>query len=117
MSDIQKLTDQIVAFSKERDWLQFHNPKDLAESIIIEAAELLEHFQWKSKDEAIRHVKNKQVDVADELADVMIYTLELAYQMKVDVRKAIEDKLAKNAVKYPVTKSKGNAKKYTELTE
>ncbi|MBI5405054.1 MAG: nucleotide pyrophosphohydrolase [Candidatus Kerfeldbacteria bacterium] len=115
MSDIEELTDQIVAFSKERDWLQFHNPKDLAESIIIEAAELLEHFQWKTKDEAIRHVKEKQVDVADELADVMIYALELAYHMKIDVRQAIEDKMKKNAVKYPVEKSRSNAKKYTEL--
>src|SRR5690349_11920154 len=104
MSDIKKLTDEILEFSRERDWLQFHNPKDLAESIVIEAAELLEHFQWKSQQASSAHAKEKLEDVSDEIADVLVYTLELAHNLGVDVEAAITHKMKKNAKKYPVEK-------------
>ena len=104
MDDIKK---EILMFQKERDWKKFHTPENLAKSISIEAAELLEHFQWqKEYDES---------EVADELADVLIYCLYMADAMDFDVKKIILNKMEKNAIKYPIDKSKGNAKKYTEL--
>lgn len=106
---------RIRAFRDERDWMQFHDPKNLAVSIAIEAAELLEHFQWKDKAQSERHaVENKQA-VAEEIADVAIYLLELADNLGIDLEKAIHEKLDKNAQKYPVEKARGVAKKYTEL--
>jgi len=102
-----QLNDEIIKFQKERDWKKFHTPENLAKSISIEAAELLEHFQWgKEYDEN---------EVADELADVLIYCLYMADAMDFDVKEIIQNKMAKNALKYPVDKSKGNAKKYTEF--
>lgn len=99
--------DDLIQFQKDRDWKKFHTPENLAKSISIEAAELLEHFQWgKEYDEN---------EVADELADVLIYCLYMADAMDFDVKGIIQNKMEKNALKYPVDKSKGNAKKYTEL--
>ena len=92
---------------KERNWKKFHTPENLAKSISIEAAELLEHFQWQKKyDEG---------EVADELADVLIYCMYMADALDLDINEIILNKMKKNAIKYPVEKSKGNAKKYTEL--
>ena len=99
--------DDLIQFQKDRDWKKFHTPENLAKSISIEAAELLEHFQWgKEYDEN---------EVADELADVLIYCLYMADAMDFDVKEIIQNKMEKNALKYPVDKSKGNAKKYTEF--
>lgn len=104
---MQELMDEIIKFQKERDWKKFHTPENLAKSISIEAAELLEHFQW-----------GKQYDiceVSEELADVMIYCLYMIDSLDLDVKEIIFNKMEKNAIKYPIDKSKGNAKKYTEF--
>lgn len=115
MAGIKTLIKRIRKFNKDRDWGQFHTFKDLSLSLVLEAAEVLEHFQWKTDKEADRHVKKNKEKLADELADVGIYLLQLADKSGVDITKAIESKMTKNAEKYPIEKSKGSAKKYTEL--
>lgn len=104
---MDEILDEIIEFQKEREWKRFHTPENLAKSISIEAAELLEHFQWQ-KEYDIN-------EVSEELADVLIYCLYMADALGLDVKEIIRDKMGKNAVKYPVDKAKGNAKKYTEL--
>ena len=104
---MEELMDEIIKFQKERDWKQFHTPENLAKSISIEAAELLEHFQW-----------GKEYDigeVSEELADVLIYCFYMADSLDLDISEIMLNKMEKNAIKYPIDKSKGNAKKYTEL--
>lgn len=109
---IMEIMNEINKFREERDWKQFHNEKDLAISISLEASELLEIFQWKSSEE----VTDKKIeDIKDELADVLIYSHMLADNLDLDIETIIEDKLKKNAEKYPVEKSKGKNDKYTEL--
>lgn len=109
MDNIEK---KVNAFRDARDWRQFHNEKDLAISISLEASELLELFQWRSSEEV---VETKQSEIEDELADVMIYSIMLASNLDLDIEEIITNKLAKNNLKYPVEKSKGNSDKYTEL--
>ena len=113
--DLANIQRRIREFRDARDWMQFHNPKNLAISIVLEASELLEHFQWKSPDESEAHAKAARDDIADEIADVSVYLIELADNLGIDLEQAILKKLDKNAAKYPAEKSKGNAKKYTEL--
>lgn len=109
MSNTEKLTDALVQFRDERDWEQFHNPKDLAIALNIEAGELLENFLWKQPhDGDINKVK-------EELADVLAYALLIAKHYNLNVEDIVLDKIAKNALKYPADKAKGSAKKYTEL--
>jgi NTP pyrophosphatase (non-canonical NTP hydrolase) len=109
VNDIKELTDTLLKFRDERDWAQFHNPKDLALALNIEAGELLESFLWKSSEQAnIEQVK-------EELADVFAFAFLLAEQYSFDVKEIVLAKIKKNAIKYPVEKSKGVAKKYTEL--
>ena len=102
----------VLTFRDERDWAQFHTPKDLAISVAIEAGELLECFQWTGKDVTMGDNKRQ---VREELADVLIYCMYLADAMGADVPQLIEDKIEINKRKYPVTKAKGSSKKYTEL--
>jgi NTP pyrophosphatase (non-canonical NTP hydrolase) len=109
LTDIKKLTDALLNFRDERDWAQFHNPKDLALALNIEAGELLEAFLWKSAEQADMN------NVKDELADVFAYALLLAEKYNFDVKQIVLDKIEKNAQKYPVSKSKGSATKYTKL--
>lgn len=116
-ADLKALQKKVIAFRDDRDWKQFHNPKDVAISLVLEASEFLEHFQWKNNEEASEHVKNKKDDVGDELADVLYWVLLLANDLEIDLPIALEKKLAKNNAKYPVNKSKGSHKKYTELGE
>jgi NTP pyrophosphatase (non-canonical NTP hydrolase) len=109
MSDFAHLSDILVRFRDDRDWKQFHNPKDLAVALSIEAGELLEAYLWKKPEEAL-------VDkVKEELADVLAYALLLAHHYGLDIREIVEEKIRKNAEKYPVDKSKGTAAKYDEL--
>lgn len=115
MSQIRNLTEKIKKFRDERDWKQFHNHKDLALSLVLEAAEVLEHFQWKKPEEVEAHAVNCKEEVADELADVACHLFELADGLKIDLPLAIEQKLIKNAQKYPVEKSKGKITKYNRL--
>ena len=104
--------DKINQFRDDRDWRQFHNEKDLAISISLEAAELLELFQWKSPEE----VRENRIErIKEELADVLIYSQMLASNLDLDIDEIIEAKLEKNNIKYPVDKSRGNKEKYTEL--
>lgn len=105
----------ISRFVDERDWDQFHNPKDLSISLALEAAEVLEHFQWKSPEEMDRHVVDKKTEVGEELADTFYWVLLLANKLDVDLAEAFKKKMIKNAQKYPIEKSKGSHKKYTEL--
>lgn len=107
--EFQELRNKIKAFVKERDWEQFHNAKDLALALSIEASELNECFLWKSHDEA------KIEKVKDELADILIYAILFADKYDFDIAEIIMEKLEKNAAKYPTDKAKGNAKKYTDL--
>jgi NTP pyrophosphatase (non-canonical NTP hydrolase) len=109
MSDLQQLLGKITAFRDERDWKQFHNPKDLALQVSIEAGELLEEYLWRSPDEAVRD------KVQDELADVLISCFLLADHYEFDVSTIIEQKLAKVGEKYPVEKAKGRKDKYDAL--
>lgn len=109
MSDIQELTQKIHLFTTERDWDQFHNPKDLAIALSIEANELLECFLWKKPEDA------KLDKIKEELADVLNYALLLADKCNLDPKQIVEDKLKRNAEKYPVEKARGTAKKYNEL--
>jgi NTP pyrophosphatase (non-canonical NTP hydrolase) len=109
MCDLLKLTNLLVQFRDERDWAQFHNPKDLALALSIEASELNECFLWKNAEEA------NPGKVAEELADVFAYALLLAHEMKLDVGEIVANKIQKNAEKYPVSQSKGSSKKYNEL--
>lgn len=104
----QKTIDRIRQFTKERDWNQFHSPANLAKSIMIEAGELLECFQWSDEDYALEHVK-------EELADVLIYCYDMLDNLGLDINEIVNHKLDKNEVKYPVEKARGNAKKYDEL--
>ena len=111
------LLSQILAFRDERDWDQFHQPKELAIALSIEASELLEHFLWKSPEEVTQRIATKKTEISDELADITVYLLELAHKMEIDLPAAIRSKLAKNAIKYPVAKAKGSNKKYSELAD
>lgn len=112
---MQQVMARIRAFRDERDWMQFHDPKNLAVSIAIEAAELLEHFQWKDKAESERHAADDKDAVAEEIADVAIYLLELADNLGINLEQAILAKLDQNAKKYPVEKARGVATKYNKL--
>jgi len=112
---IDDLQASIRRFRDERDWMQFHNHKDMAAALAIEAAELQELFLWKQGDEIETVAENKREKLQDELADVAVYLLELADNLGIDLEEAITAKLAKNALKYPVHKAKGSNAKYDEL--
>lgn len=109
MNEIVTITNAIKKFNEERDWEQFHNPKDLAISISVEANELLECFLWKNPDEA-------NIDmIKEELADVLILAFQMAYKCGLDIEEIMNDKIALNAKKYPAEKARGTALKYNEL--
>jgi NTP pyrophosphatase (non-canonical NTP hydrolase) len=109
IKDTEEITNCLLEFRNQREWEQFHNPKDLSIAISIEAAELLELFLWKSSTEAPKE------QIQEELADILAYAFLLANHYKFDIQEIILEKIKKNQIKYPVEKSKGNAKKYTEL--
>lgn len=115
MSEIQEITKKIKKFRDDRDWMQFHNHKDMALSLVLEATEVLEHFQWKTSEQVVKHGKVNKEELAEELADVAMYLFELVDNLGIDLSDAIAKKIDKNAKKYPVVKAKGSAKKYTEL--
>lgn len=115
MKDIEKLKEMVVKFRDDRDWKQFHTPKDLAISLLLEASEVLEHFQWKNAEEQILHIESKREDVGDELADVLYWVLLLSNDLNIDISEAFVRKLEKNNEKYPIEKAKGSRAKYTDL--
>lgn len=108
-NELKKLTEEVLSFTRDRDWDQFHNPKDLAIALSIEASELLEAFLWKKPEEA------KIDKIKEELADIVNYALLLADKCNLDIYEIVTEKLRINGEKYPVDKSKGSAKKYNEL--
>lgn len=110
--NFEEATAKALAFREERDWSQFHNPKDLALSICLEAAELLEVFQWSGAD---LEVTPKADKAREELADVAIYCIYMADRLGVDLADAVSDKIDANSEKYPVEKSRSSSRKYTEL--
>jgi len=109
------LRDKLRDFTHEREWDRYHTPKNLAMALIVEAAELAEHFQWLTAEESqsLRH--GAKEEIRDELADVLIYLVELADTLDIDLAAAARAKIDKNALKYPADKARGNAKKYDEL--
>lgn len=113
---IDSLTKKVIEFRDKRDWKQFHSPKNLAISVSIEAAELLEIFQWdnNSKSSDLAEVQDKS-KVEEEVADIMIYLLTLCHDVGIDPLEVVLDKLKKNDKKYPVYKAKGNSNKYDQL--
>lgn len=114
--NIEELQQKVAKFRDDRDWKQFHTPKDLAMSIAIEAAELMECFQWKTKEDVEKYLNSeKSEEINEEMADILIYLLNLADVLNINVLDAAYIKLERNASKYEVEKAKSNAKKYTEL--
>ncbi len=109
MKETEEIKQALINFRNERDWEQFHNPKDLALAINVEAGELLELFLWKNPEEANRE------KVKEELADILAYTFLLADKYGFDIKEIVMDKIRINGEKYPIDKSKGSAKKYNEL--
>jgi NTP pyrophosphatase (non-canonical NTP hydrolase) len=115
MTDLDVLQRLVLQFRDERDWQQFHNPKDMAISLVLEATEFMEHFQWKNADEIKRHLADRKEEIEDELADVLFWVLIIAHDFEIDIDRAFRAKLEKSAAKYPVEKAKGRHTKYTEL--
>lgn len=113
MSDINQLTNRVLNFINERDWNQFHNPKDLALSLVLESAEVMEHFQWKNNEEMQEYVKSNKGQIGEELSDVLYWVLLMSHDLNIDIVKAFENKMIKNEAKYPVDKAKGRHDKYT----
>jgi NTP pyrophosphatase (non-canonical NTP hydrolase) len=109
MSDLENIKDKLLKFRDDRDWAQFHNPKDLALALSIEASELLETFLWKKSEDANLN------DIKEELADVFAYAFMLAAAYDLNIEEIIDAKIKLNEIKYPLEKSKGTSKKYTEF--
>lgn len=112
LADLQRA---VGAFVAERDWAQFHTPKNLAMGVAIEAAEVMEHFQWSTGAESAAPDPARKAQIAQEMGDVLIYLVRLAEVLDIDLVAAAADKLAQNRVKYPVEKAKGRATKYLDL--
>ena len=115
MDRLDALRSRLAQFADERDWDQFHNPKNLAMALIAEAGELVEHFQWLSPQQAENLATEAKSEVELEIADVLLFLLRLADKLDIDLIAAAEKKMALNADKYPVAKSKGKATKYNKL--
>jgi NTP pyrophosphatase (non-canonical NTP hydrolase) len=114
-SDLVTLRDRLRAFALERDWDQFHSPKNLSAALSVEAAELLEHFQWLKEDESFELSPEKRAQVAEEIADVLLYLVRIADKLDIDVLDAALKKIDANARKYPADKARGSMRKYTDL--
>lgn len=113
--EIESLRSRLRLFAEERDWDKFHSPKNLAAALSVEAAELLEHFQWLTESESASLSNEKRLEVSEELADVLLYLIRLADKLDIDLVQSAEQKLLRNAEKYPVEKAKGKSTKYTDL--
>lgn len=115
MQSIDEVIKRIVAFRNARDWKQFHNPKDVALSLVLEAAEVMEHFQWKNKEEIEKYVVTAKEEIGEELADVLYWVLLMGHDLNIDVLAALDKKMEINEKKYPVKKAKGKHTKYDKL--
>lgn len=117
VTKLQELKDKVQKFCEDRDWDQYHNPKELAVGLIIEAAELLEHFRFKSEQEMHDLIASpqKKEEISDEMADILYFLLRLAQKYNIDLSEALYQKMDKSEKKYPIEKARGSNKKYTEL--
>jgi NTP pyrophosphatase (non-canonical NTP hydrolase) len=112
---LDHLKAQLDQFAKDRDWQQFHSPKNLASALVVEAGELLEHFQWQTEEQSRALSPEKRDAVAAEVADVLLYLIQLAAALGIDPITAANAKLKLNAQKYPIDRARGNSRKYDEL--
>ncbi|MEZ5562254.1 MAG: nucleotide pyrophosphohydrolase [Gammaproteobacteria bacterium] len=112
---LRVLRDQLRQFALERDWDQFHSPKNLVSALAVEAAELLEPFQWLTGEQSSRLTSEQLAAVREEMADVLLYLIRLADKLDVDLVTAASEKLVRNAEKYPVARARGSSRKYTDL--
>lgn len=115
MDSIKRLTKEIVDFRDRRDWKQFHNPKDLSLSLVLEATEVMEHFQWKNPEEIDEYVKENKKDISEELADVFYWILLISSDLDINIEKALDNKMKINNEKYPEDRARGKHTKYTKL--
>ena len=113
--EIESLSAKLKKFAEERDWEQFHSPKNLASALVVEAAELLEIFQWMKEDESKKPDERTLDKVKEEIADIQIYLLRISDVMGINIQEAVKAKIEKNSAKYPIDKAKGTSKKYDEL--
>ena len=115
MPELESIRKKILAFRNERDWAQFHDPKNLAEALSIEAGELLENFLWKTTEQSRKLSPEELKNVKEELSDIFIFLTYLSEEYEIDLLKEVEKKIALNEAKYPVEKAKGTSRKYTNL--
>lgn len=111
---VEEINRELRQFAIDRDWEQFQSPKNVAMALIVEAAELVEHFQWLTEEQSYQLAEEKLKEVSHEMADIMIYLLRMSDRLNVDLLQAVQEKMKLNAEKYPADKVKGSAKKYTE---
>jgi dCTP diphosphatase len=116
-NDFDRIRKQVRQFVVERDWDQFHSPKNLSMALIVEAAELVEHFQWLTEEQSCNLSPEKLAEVELELADIQVYLVSLAEKLKLDIIAAVDKKLVLNAAKYPAEQVRGSAKKYNEYKQ
>ena len=116
-ADLNSLKEKLRDFAEQRDWDQFHSPKNLSMALIAEAAELVEHFQWLTEKESAQLNEDKLEEVRQELADIQIYLIRIADKLNVDLLEAVTDKMKINETRYPAEKVKGQHKKYTEYED
>ena len=112
--DVSRIQSALQAFAEERDWNQFHSPKNLATALCVEASELLEHFQWLTQEQSAQLDEATLEALSSEVADVQIYLLRLADKLGIDIESAVDAKMAENRQKYPADRVRGSAAKYTE---
>jgi len=117
MNELDDITQRLRQFAKDRDWDQFHSPKNLTMALSVEVAELAEHFQWLTEEQSKNLDDKTLAEVSDEIADVQAYLIRLADKLGVDILKAVDAKIEKNEEKYPADKVRGSAKKYTEYKD
>ena len=115
MTDLESLRDQLRTFASDRDWDQFHSPKNLAAALAVETSELLEHFQWLTEAQSQQLPSEALNEVRDEVADVLLYLIRISDKLGIDLIAAAKAKIVLNAEKYPVEKARGSSRKYTEL--
>jgi NTP pyrophosphatase (non-canonical NTP hydrolase) len=115
MPTLDDLIKRILAFRDAREWKQFHNPKDLSLSLVLDAAEVMEHFQWKNEKEMLEHLKTNKEEIGDEMADTLYWLLLMGQDFDIDILSALDRKLKKIEAKYPVEKAKGKHTKYNKL--
>jgi NTP pyrophosphatase (non-canonical NTP hydrolase) len=117
INSLESLRDRLREFAKERDWDQYHTPKNLSMALIAEAAELIEHFQWVDGNQSHILAEKTRQSVEEELADILIYLVRISDKLEIDLYDSVERKIAINEKKYPAEKVRGSAKKYTEYED